>query len=121
MFPIDEQTAVLVAGACLAVVSALILIWRASSRSADTRQPAVRREEQASSKQAPAQQASPLPAAAPHAMSAPVVAAAKADSADDPYGVRATLPPGASYTAIAVAHAEAAARARAASGASSRA
>jgi hypothetical protein len=44
------------------------------------------------------------------------VEAPKSNSADDPYGVMATLPAGASYTAIAVATAEAAARAKAASG-----
>jgi hypothetical protein len=124
MFPIDEQTAVLVASACLAVHSALILIWRVSARSAEGTGPApVHREERAASKSVPAPppvQVSPLPAAAPRAAAAPFAEAAKLNSADDPYGVMATLPAGASYTAIAVATAEAAALAKVASAANSR-
>ncbi len=118
MFPADEQTLVLLAGVALAAVSALVLISRAVARRSANEADAVQHKAHIAA--APAPRPQPQPTKVQQPAAATSIAAAKTTSPDDPYGVRATLPADASYTAIAVATAEAAARAKAASGSNSR-
>jgi hypothetical protein len=116
---------VLLAGVTLVLVSALVLIWRSaalrSGDDADAFQPEMHVTAAPVSRPQPQPIKLHQPAVASRVAATPVAEAPKSNSADDPYGVMATLPAGASYTAIAVATAEAAARAKAASASNSRA
>ncbi len=102
-------------GIALAALSALVLIWRVDGAEFGARQrrgdPDAGAQPWSSRCHGRSRSQVRQPAA-----TVPVAEAPKSNSADDPYGVMATLPAGASYTAIAVATAEAAARAKAASG-----